>query len=187
MKMWGTIGVTVLLLNAPISTVAFVPSVSINVDSRLFSPLSHLNVISPPQLDVMNSCNVPTFISCCETSQIKSTFELETISSQALLQGVREWLVPSAYAAGKTEALAQPKPPTADEVKVLRDAFEALYGERNPIKAEVLLSQAIKAWERQPPDEQAGLYRVRGDCYAVSDITSYQYSNIYAQKHPPIC
>ena len=37
--------------------------------------------------------------------------------------------------------------------------------DRDVVKAEELLSQAIEAWQRQAPDERAALYRVRGDCY----------------------
>jgi hypothetical protein len=58
-------------------------------------------------------------------------------------------------------------PPTNEEIKLLREALGAIYGERNPEKALVLLTRAIVAWERQPPDERAALYRVRGDCFMV--------------------
>ena len=66
-----------------------------------------------------------------------------------------------------TTTTKPPSPPTNAEVKLLREAFGAFYGELNPEKAETLLSEAILAWERQPPDEKAALYRVRGDCYMV--------------------
>mmetsp|Transcript_20959 Transcript_20959/g.29581 ORF Transcript_20959/g.29581 Transcript_20959/m.29581 type:complete len:418 (-) Transcript_20959:1434-2687(-) len=88
------------------------------------------------------------------TSNKVSLTSVET----SLSRGVREWLIPSAFA-------AEVKPPSDAEVKLLRQSFEALYGERNPEKAEELLSKAIIAWERQNPDEKAALYRVRGDCY----------------------
>uniref|UniRef100_A0A7S2UHS8 Uncharacterized protein n=1 Tax=Attheya septentrionalis TaxID=420275 RepID=A0A7S2UHS8_9STRA len=76
----------------------------------------------------------------------------------AISRGVREWLVPVA------EAAENVKPPTDAEIKLLQSGLGALYGERNPAKAEPILSEAIVAWERQPPDEKAALYRVRGDC-----------------------
>jgi len=56
-------------------------------------------------------------------------------------------------------------PPTKEEVALLREAFAAFYGTaRDYGLAERLLTQSIEAWQRQSPDEQAGLYRVRGDC-----------------------
>ena len=91
--------------------------------------------------------------------------EIQTIDGvlgrSALSAGIREFLVPSAFAADN----AAPKPPTNAEVKLLQDALGAVYGERNPEKGVELLSQAITAWERQNPDEKAALYRVRGDSY----------------------
>jgi tetratricopeptide (TPR) repeat protein len=48
----------------------------------------------------------------------------------------------------------------------LREALASFYAvDRDVVKAEDLLSQAIEAWQRQAPDERAALYRVRGDCY----------------------
>lgn len=59
-------------------------------------------------------------------------------------------------------------PPTNAEIQLLRNAFAAFYGSnRDAQAAEPLLTQSIQAWERQPDDEKAGLYRVRGDCYMV--------------------
>jgi len=109
-------------------------------------------------------------------------YETTTITTHSrmnnpLMEGISNWLLPPANAATTTEAA---KPPTDSEVKLLRDSLGALYGERNPEKAEGLLTQAIDAWERQAPDEKAALYRVRGDCYmqllraedAVKDYTT---------------
>ncbi len=79
----------------------------------------------------------------------------------SIARGIREFLIPSANAIDTTK----PKPPTNDEIKLLREALGAIYGERNPEKAVELLTKAITAWERQAPDERAALYRVRGDCY----------------------
>jgi tetratricopeptide (TPR) repeat protein len=57
-------------------------------------------------------------------------------------------------------------PPTPKEVALLREALATFYGvDRDVIKAQELLSQAIEAWQKQAPDERAALYRVRGDCY----------------------
>jgi hypothetical protein len=66
-----------------------------------------------------------------------------------------------------TGSVAAVSPPTKQEVALLREAFAAFYGttDRDPTKALDLLSQALDAWQRQPADERAGLYRVRGDCY----------------------
>jgi hypothetical protein len=81
----------------------------------------------------------------------------------SLSDGIREWLVPSASA-------ADANPPTQDEIKLLREALATFYGmDRDFEKSEKLLTKAIDAWQRQPPDEKAGLYRVRGDCYMVGN------------------
>lgn len=73
--------------------------------------------------------------------------------------------VAAAAATVPSSSSSQPSPPTKEEIKLLREALGAIYGERNPEKASELLTQAIAAWERQPPDERAALYRVRGDCF----------------------
>jgi hypothetical protein len=81
----------------------------------------------------------------------------------AFVQGTL--LVPPAFAASE---VAAPLPPTKDEIKLLQEALAVFYGVDQDLNvAEQLLSQAIKAWKSQPPDEQAGLYRVRADCYMV--------------------
>ena len=67
------------------------------------------------------------------------------------MQGIREWLVPSALAA--TDSIS---PPTSEEIKLLREAFATFYGvDRDLEKSEQLLSKAIQAWDRQAPDEKA--------------------------------
>lgn len=75
---------------------------------------------------------------------------------------IQDWLtvvVPPAFAADAS-------PPTPKEIALLREALASFYGvDRDLVKSEELLTQAIDAWQRQPPDEQAALYRVRGDCY----------------------
>ena len=88
-----------------------------------------------------------------------------------LQQSIRIWFeqtlgVPPAFAASAD-------PPTKEEVSILREGFAAFYGaNRDAVAAERLLSQTIVSWQRQPPDEQSGLYRVRGDCYMVRNIIS---------------
>lgn len=86
-----------------------------------------------------------------------------TQQHQSILnRAIQEWIgVPSAFAADTTIA-----PPTQSEVTLLREALASFYGvDRDLDKSEQLLTQAINAWQRQPPDEKAALYRVRGDCY----------------------
>jgi hypothetical protein len=94
--------------------------------------------------------------------------------SPTLQSQIQEWLkgsdrlllniaVPPAIAA---ETTSSSSPPTKQEISLLREAFAAFYGtERNPEKALDLLNQVVEAWKRQPADERAGLYRVRGDCF----------------------
>ena len=78
----------------------------------------------------------------------------------------QQTFVSPANAATTIESSEASSPPTKEEIATLRQAFAAFYGtDRNPAAAESLLTQSIEAWKRQPPDEQAGLYRVRGDCY----------------------
>jgi len=145
----------ILLLHAPLIAVSFVPSLKIVNTNRRKVSRNNLSLFSPIHTDIPKTTSEHTFVTSYNTGQWRS----ESVQSQDLLHGIREWLIPSANAADSST------PPTADEVKLLREAFEVLYGERNPAKAEGLLSKAITAWESQPPDERAGLYRVRGDCY----------------------
>ena len=96
--------------------------------------------------------------------------KLEGLNQQRqtpLSAGINAWmqenvLIPPANAADSAA------PPSKAEIKLLREAFAAFYGvERDSPLAEKLLSEAIEAWQRQPADERAGLYRVRGDVYMV--------------------
>jgi predicted negative regulator of RcsB-dependent stress response len=52
----------------------------------------------------------------------------------------------------------------------LREAFASFYGaqQRDPSKSLELFNQVIDAWQRQPIDELAGLYRVRGDVFMAN-------------------
>jgi tetratricopeptide (TPR) repeat protein len=58
--------------------------------------------------------------------------------------------------------------PSNDDVGLLQSAFATLYGADRDVPAAIdLLSKTINRWNelQQPPDEKAGLYRVRGDAY----------------------
>ena len=79
------------------------------------------------------------------------------------MSGIQQWIMPPASAA-ETAA-----PPSQKEIALLREALAAFYGaDRDLEKSEQLLTEAIDAWQRQPPDEKAALYRVRGDCYLAA-------------------
>lgn len=100
-------------------------------------------------------------------------YSTERHASGSLAKGVREWLVPSANAAIEG--------PTNEQIDLLRRAFAALYNEGgSPEVALPLLNDVVEAWAKQPADERAGLYRVRGDCHlrllqmkdAVKDYTT---------------
>merc|ERR1712071_293692 len=91
-------------------------------------------------------------------------------STHILEKSVHDWLdtsmrPPSAFAADDMNP--SPSPPSNEEVNLLRTALGTVYAEKNPTKAEPLLSKAITAWERQNPDERAALYRVRATVYMV--------------------
>mmetsp|Transcript_22484 Transcript_22484/g.47568 ORF Transcript_22484/g.47568 Transcript_22484/m.47568 type:complete len:446 (-) Transcript_22484:650-1987(-) len=95
------------------------------------------------------------------SSSSSTTTTAEHIYDWATRQGqtVGEFLVPPAFAA---EASG---PPTKNEILTLQKAFAAFYGtQRDPQAALPLLDESIQAFQRQPADERAGLYRVRGDC-----------------------
>jgi hypothetical protein len=63
-------------------------------------------------------------------------------------------------------------PPTKDEIITLQKAFGAFYGpSRSPKTALPLLDESIKSFERQPADERAGLFRVRGDCKMALNLS----------------
>lgn len=141
----------------------------------LLPTVAAFSPISVPSVDVPTSLATES-VSVVQQQTSKNGINLShktTGSSPMLLQGIQEWLVPPANAA------TAPKPPTDSEIKLLRSAFEALYGVRDAEKAETLLTQAITAWERQPPDERAALYRVRGDCYTAllnADLAVQDYT-----------
>eukprot|EP00593_Proboscia_inermis_P013219 CAMPEP_0171309466 /NCGR_PEP_ID=MMETSP0816-20121228/19626_1 /TAXON_ID=420281 /ORGANISM="Proboscia inermis, Strain CCAP1064/1" /LENGTH=371 /DNA_ID=CAMNT_0011793003 /DNA_START=53 /DNA_END=1168 /DNA_ORIENTATION=+ len=87
----------------------------------------------------------------------------DTHISSPLSDGISSWIL--------AEADPPPAaPPTEAEITSLREAFGAFFGERNPQKALPLLTNALQSFERQPPDERAALYRVRGDCYMALQL-----------------
>lgn len=157
------------VLNASISN-AFIITKPTNTATISISSSTSISAISPSDAPYTSSSSEKPIFSIQQIQTPKSfkTQQLSYIQSQ-LTEGITNYLlVPPASAASDTT----PSPPTKSEIKLLRDAFSALYGERNPEKAEGLLTDAITAWERQNPDEKAALYRVRGDCYMVSFISS---------------
>jgi hypothetical protein len=129
-----------------------------------------------PDAHVMNNRNANIAPTVINVEGAKSSYVSKNSgggilsnNNQKLHQDVMQWVqetvgVPPAFA-------AETGPPTKDEINTLREAFAAFYGaSRDATAAEQLLTQSIDAWQRQPPDEQAGLYRVRGDCYMVRFI-----------------
>ena len=115
-------------------------------------PSPDVAMVQPQQ----QSSPVASLTTTTTTTSTTQTVATTTITSP-MLQGASSWL-----------AAATPEPPTKGEVQLLRQAFAEFYGvNRDLVKSEQLLSQVIEAWERQPADEKAGLYRVRGDCYSA--------------------
>ena len=98
-----------------------------------------------------------------QNRQPEPTMMSEHITDWVSRQGqvVNEWIgVPPVFAAE-----GEPGPPTKNEIVTLQKAFAAFYGaQRDPQTALPLLDETIQNFLRQPPDERAGLYRVRGDC-----------------------
>jgi hypothetical protein len=93
----------------------------------------------------------------------KKCAPVASFMSQHAVTWFRELILPQPAFAAET-----PAPPTNAEIEMLRNAFAAFYGaNRDAQAAEPLLTKAIQAWELQPNDEKAGLYRVRGDCFMV--------------------
>lgn len=102
----------------------------------------------------------------------------DSSSTETIADHVRDWVLregrlanewigvpPAAAADDEVVVAAATGPPTKDEVLTLQKAFSAFYGAQRDAKtALALLDESVKNFERQPPDERAGLYRVRGDC-----------------------
>ena len=106
---------------------------------------------------------VDTFATQPLAQPVVTVFSLPTTvsapsSNSALLhEGVSLWLSDASNSG-----------PSKADVALLRSAFAEFYGvNRNLEKSLDLLTQAIEAWQNQPPDERARLYRARGDCYIL--------------------
>lgn len=100
-------------------------------------------------------------------SEIPSvSFETLSSNNNILENDMKEWLsVSSSSSYSSSMTLSAAAAPSESQIKLLNEALGALYGEKNPAKAETLLGETIEAWSKQAEDELAALYRVRGDCY----------------------
>ena len=152
---------------------AFVPQTLRRTESSSGSKLSMM-IQTPPPAAINVAINISPSASMQRIIEQPSSNPATLASTSFLSQGVRDFLIPPAFAAD-----SKPKPPTNEEIKLLREALGTLYGERNPEKALELLTKAVASWERQPPDERAALFRVRGDCYMVR----YVLYLFYFRKH----
>lgn len=135
--------------------------------TRYSSLASKLHIIVPDVAAALPADEVVVL------QEAPKTMAVSGASISKLSQDVQFWWqatvgVPPAFAVSTETQTVAVGPPTNQEVGLLQQAFGAFYGaQRDPIAAESLLTQSIASWQRQPPDEQAGLYRVRGDCYMV--------------------
>lgn len=91
---------------------------------------------------------------------------LSSSSPQTIQTSIKDWIQSSS---SLTLAAATTAAPTEEEVKLLSEALSTFYNEKDYKKAEMLLGDSIKAWQRQSSDEKAALYRIRGDCYMQLD------------------
>lgn len=126
----------------------------------------HVARMIPPPVETtaepQYSNTIITATAASTTTTASSTVVLSSHAQQWLRDNDISIFPQPAFAA---ETVA---PPTNSEIELLRSAFAAFYGINRDVQAaEPLLTQSIQAWERQAPDEKAGLYRVRGDCYMV--------------------
>ena len=103
--------------------------------------------------------------------------------TERMIHGIQNFLIAPANAQDNL-------PPTNTEIKLLRSDLDAVYGDKNPIKALPLLSNVINLWESKAPDERAALYRVRGDCLLVCIVVILQKKRRYVSHvsfiHPKI-
>eukprot|EP00980_Cylindrotheca_fusiformis_P005843 scaffold1228_cov119-Cylindrotheca_fusiformis.AAC.10 len=101
-------------------------------------------------------------------SQDATKMTMESSSVSISYEYAQKWLSENLLPLPANAAESIAAPPSNEEIQTLRNAFAAFYGaNRDAQAAEPLLTKSIQAWERQAPDERAGLYRVRGDCYMV--------------------
>jgi hypothetical protein len=143
--------------------------------STALSLLPFANVVTEDLIS-FTSPKTTTTTSCqLERRQQEQQQSYQPRQKSIMENGVLSWiqnnlLVPPANAATTTATSAAPAPPTKEEIVLLRQAFAAFYGvDRNLEQAQQFFSEAIDSWQRQGPDERAGLYRVRGDVYMVRD------------------
>ena len=134
---------------------------SIDTNMKLF-PWTVLSFVSNDR-DGMFTRNLPTtYLSVPPPQIVWSTHQKRIQINPVNLLGehIRQWLLPPAEAADVVT-------PSAGDIDLLRQAMAAYYNQqdRDVSKAEGLLTQAIQAWQSQPVDELAGLYRIRADCY----------------------
>jgi len=137
-------------------------------------PLAVGDLPAVPPVEIVTTAFQSNLFSQSTTTTGSSSTTTSSDANAPILVGIREFLVPSANAAAEAEAslsstsasATSSSPPTQEEIKLLREAFATFYGlDRDLVKSEDLLNKVITAWQRQAPDEKAGLYRVRGDCY----------------------
>jgi len=124
---------------------------------------------TPPLPPPMATSHYEKILTNSNSKQYQQLIESTTMSGHVTdwvsKQGqiVNEWIgVPPAFAIEDATATG---PPTKDEIITLQKAFASFYGaQRDPQAALPLLDETVQNFLRQPPDERAGLYRVRGDC-----------------------
>lgn len=110
---------------------------------------------STHQPDQMNQLAAEPALLLSGSRRDGAAFEATSSSSSVLVDGVSLWM---------SQTTTAVSPPSNEDIQLLRNAFAELYGvDRNIPKSLTLLNQAIERWQGQPPDELAGLYRVRGD------------------------
>ena len=102
-----------------------------------------------------------------------SLLDVSSKLTSTLHSSTMDWLSASSSSTSllisEAAVVQQASPPTAAEVKLLREAFASFYGtQRDAPRALELFNQVLDTWQRQPADELAGLYRVRGDVYMAN-------------------
>jgi len=132
-----------------------------NTKQQRSSHLWMLPMTAPPPEPPVTSTVVAESSSLLDVSSMSTS---TTLHSSTL-----DWLSSSSSSSFMISEVAQASPPTAAEIKLLREAFASFYGtQRDAPRALELFNQVLEAWQRQPADELAGLYRVRGDVYMAN-------------------
>jgi len=125
---------------AKLVVTAFVASSNPENRAACSSRSNSLNLVPPPVSHYDLSVAEPAIVGRSQLLGDRQQVE------SPVLDGIREWLIPSALAAEPAS------PPTQEEVKLLREAFATFYGlDRDLEKSEKLLSNVIEAWQQQPP------------------------------------